>query len=295
MQLTRSSGPEAERPAVVRMRGVTVGYGDRPVVRDADLEVHDGEVVAVLGANGSGKTTLLRGLLGLAEVQAGTVEVLGRPLRHRRDRSRIGYVPQRHTLTGTVPTTVREVVSSGRLPRLGLLGRPRAHDREVVQQAIEAVDLGPLADRDLSELSGGQQRRTLIARALATEPAVLVMDEPTAGVDLASQHALAEVVRRLAAAGVTMVVVTHEVGPLAGVVSRVVVVEGGRIVSDGAPTARLLGLTGHLDAHDHGGADHAPEHGHDHGHGHGHSPGDGHHEDPPHEPRGWLDAPVGER
>ncbi|GMA85609.1 hypothetical protein GCM10025868_08590 [Angustibacter aerolatus] len=124
---------------------------------------------------------------------------------------------------------------------------------------------------------------------------MLVMDEPTAGVDLASQHALAEVVRRLAAAGVTMVVVTHEVGPLAGVVSRVVVVEGGRIVSDGAPTARLLGLTGHLDAHDHGGADHAPEHGHDHGHGHGHSPGDGHHEDPPHEPRGWLDAPVGER
>jgi zinc transport system ATP-binding protein len=218
---------------VVRLAGVSIGYGDRPVVRDIDLTVTDGEVVAVLGPNGSGKTTLVRGLLGLATVLSGEVELLGSPLRTRHDRARIGYVPQRHTVGGTVPSTVREVVASGRLPRLGWLGRLGARDRDVVERAIDAVDLGPLGGSDIAELSGGQQRRALIARALAGEPKVLIMDEPTAGVDLASQQALARTVARLTERGVTMLIVTHEVGPLADVLTRALVVTDGRITYDG--------------------------------------------------------------
>src|SRR4051794_11579576 len=142
---------------VVRMRDVSIGYGDRAIVRDVDLTVSDGEVVAVLGANGSGKTTLVRGLLGLATVMRGEVELLGRPLSRRRDRAAIGYVPQRHTIGGAIASTVREVVSSGRLPRLGLLGRLGPADRTVVTSAIDAVHLTPFADTNVAELSGGQQ------------------------------------------------------------------------------------------------------------------------------------------
>ncbi|GAB3593984.1 metal ABC transporter ATP-binding protein [Angustibacter peucedani] len=263
---------------VVELRGVSVGYGERVVVRDVDLVVRDGEVVAVLGANGSGKTTLVRGLLGLATVLHGEIEVLGRSQRTRRDRARIGYVPQRHTVGGAIPSTVREVVASGRLPRLGLLGRQRAHDRQVVQEAIDAVHLGDLAGTDVGELSGGQQRRVLIARALAAEPEVLVMDEPTAGVDQASQHALAGTIRSLAARGVPMVVVTHEVGPLADVLTRAIVVDDGRITYDGP-------LPHAFDGHRHGegvGSDHH----------HLHDPLDPHEVRPGRGP-GWLDQPLG--
>jgi len=228
MPVTAAAGPP-----VVRLSGVSIGYGDRAVVRDVDLTVADGEVVAVMGANGSGKTTLVRGLLGLATVLAGDVEVLGRPLRTRQDRARVGYVPQRHTVGGAVASTVREVVASGRLARVGWLGRLGARDREVVQRAIEAVDLSPMAGSDIAELSGGQQRRVLIARALAAEPEVLVMDEPTAGVDLASQQALARTVGRLTERGVTMLIVTHEVGPLIDVVTRAIVLRDGSIAYDG--------------------------------------------------------------
>lgn len=242
----------ATQPPVVRMRDVTIGYGERPIVRGADLTVSDGEVVAVLGPNGSGKTTLVRGLLGLAQVMHGDIELSGRPVRSRRDRARVGYVPQRHTVGGAVPSTVREVVSSGRLARLGWLGRMRSADRRCVQEAIHAVRLTDHADADVAQLSGGQQRRVLIARALAAEPNVLVMDEPTAGVDRASQQALAETIRSLAARGVPMIVVTHEAGPLADVFTRAVVVSDGRIVFDGPVTELSHPSNGADDHHHHG-------------------------------------------
>ena len=244
---------------VVALRGVSVGYADRAVVHDVDLTIERGEVVAVLGANGSGKTTLVRGLLGLATVLTGTVELLGSPAGSRADHGRIGYVPQRHTVAGTIPSTVREVVSSGRLPRLGWLGRMRAADRAAVQAGIDAVDLTGLADTDIADLSGGQQRRVLIARALASEPEVLIMDEPTAGVDQASQQALARSVTRLVALGVTLIIVTHEVGPLAGVVTRAVVMADGQITYDGPLTTRMIGASdGAHDHHVHDPADPGP-------------------------------------
>jgi zinc transport system ATP-binding protein len=218
----------------VRLSGATIGYGDVPVVQGVDLTVQHGEAVAVLGSNGSGKTTLARGLLGLAGVLGGEVEVLGAPVGRLRERGRVGYVPQRHTVSGAVPATVREVVGVGRLARLGLLRRLGAADRAAVGDAVAAVGLAARMEEPVASLSGGQQRRVLVARALAAQPELLIMDEPTAGVDAASQDALAEVLARVSATGTTLLVVTHETGPLAGVLTRAVVVDHGRIRYDGS-------------------------------------------------------------
>ncbi len=217
----------------IGLHGASIGYGDVPIVREVDLAVAPGEAVAVLGSNGSGKTTLARGLLGLATVLAGEVSVLGAPVGRLRERGRVGYVPQRHTVSGAAPATVREVVSVGRLARLGLFRRLGAADRRAVADAVAAVGMADRMEDPVASLSGGQQRRVLVARALAAEPELLIMDEPTAGVDAASQEALAGVLARVSATGTTLLVVTHEAGPLAGVLSRAVVVESGRITYDG--------------------------------------------------------------
>jgi zinc transport system ATP-binding protein len=224
-----------DRPPVVRLRGAAIGYGDHPVVRGADLTVHRGEVIAVLGPNGAGKSTLVRGILGLARVSEGSVELFGTPARRFRDRWRIGYVPQRHTVAAGVPATVREVVASGRLPRVRRLRPMRPADRAAVDAAIATVGLRGLERVPVSTLSGGQQRRLLIARALAADPEVLVMDEPTAGVDATSQEALAATMRDLVEGGTTILLVTHELGVVASLITRVVEVRDGRITYDGPP------------------------------------------------------------
>ncbi len=220
-------------PAAVRLRDASIGYGDMPIVRCVDLTVGAGEAVAILGSNGSGKTTLARGLLGLAPVLGGEVELLGAPVGRLRERGRVGYVPQRHTVSGAVPATVREVVAVGRLPRLGLLRRLGAADRAAVGEAVAAVGLAHRMEEPIASLSGGQQRRVLVARALAAQPELLIMDEPTAGVDAASQDALAQVLTRVSAMGTTLLVVTHEAGPLSDVLTRAVVLDHGQIRYDG--------------------------------------------------------------
>ena len=219
---------------VIDLRGVSVGYDDRPAVRDVDLRVERGDVVALVGPNGSGKTTLVRGVLGLARVQAGEVELFGVPADRFGERYRIGYVPQRHTVGGGIPSTVEEVVSSGRLGRRRVSLRRTAADRAAIAAAIEAVGLAERRRATVASLSGGQQRRALIARALAGEPEVLVMDEPTAGVDAESQARLVDTLERLVAGGLTLLVVTHEVAPLRRILTRVVELDAGRLVRDTA-------------------------------------------------------------
>jgi zinc transport system ATP-binding protein len=231
-----SAPPDAP---VIELRAASIGYGEQRVLRNATLSVRRGDVVALVGPNGAGKTTLVRGVLGLAKVLAGDVDLFGVPANRFRERWRIGYVPQRHTVGGGVPSTVEEVVGSGRLARRPLLSRTSTHDRQVVADAIATVGLTERRRAAVATLSGGQQRRTLIARALASEPEVLVMDEPTAGVDAASQVTLVRTLGRLVAQGLTLVVVTHEVGPLLDVLTRVVVVEDGRITRDDLLAATL--------------------------------------------------------
>lgn len=230
---------------ILELHQVHLGYEGHRVVDSVDLAVQPGEVVAILGANGSGKSTLVRGILGLAQHQGGSIRAFGQPISELRDRWRIGYVPQRHTLAAGVPATVREVVASGRLARSRPWRRTTAADRDAIDAAIAAVDLAGRERSLVATLSGGQQRRVLVARALASDAELLLLDEPTAGVDADNQQALADTMTRLAAAGTTIVLVAHELGPAAPVIGRVVVLQGGRIAYDGPPT------DGHSDPHDH--------------------------------------------
>ncbi|MFI7026476.1 metal ABC transporter ATP-binding protein [Micromonospora sp. NPDC049900] len=221
-------------PDVITVEHGVVGYDGRPVLRDVSLTVTTGEVVAILGANGSGKSTLIRAVLGLVPLTAGSVILFGHRVRRFRQWQRLGYVPQRLGAGSGVPATVAEVVASGRLARRGILRPPGRADREAVAEALRAVGLADRAKDPVSTLSGGQQQRTLIARALAGRPELLVLDEPTAGVDAASQEAFAAALRGFVDDGGTVLLVAHELGPLRPLISRAIVVHQGQIAHDGA-------------------------------------------------------------
>jgi zinc transport system ATP-binding protein len=234
---------------VLELGHVVAGYGERPVLHEVSLTVPAGEVVAILGANGSGKSTMVHAALGLLPVRAGTVRLFGTPLARFRQRHRIGHVPQRVGAGGGVPASVVEVVGSGRLARQGLLRPRREVDRRAVAAALRAVGLVDRERDPVSDLSGGQQQRVLIARALAAEPDLLVLDEPTSGVDAASQLAFAVTLRAFVGGGGTVLLVAHELGPLEPLVDRAVVLHHGRVVHDGAVPAPA---GHHADpAHDH--------------------------------------------
>jgi len=236
--VSRTAGaPPSSDEVVIDLHRAAFGYGERAVLTDATLTIHRGEIVAVVGPNGSGKSTLMKGILGLNEQVAGSVTLFGVPSQDLHERARLGYVPQRHTLSASVRATAEEIVATGRLPRINWLGRLRATDRQIVARSLDVVGLADRAATEVSTLSGGQQRGVLIARALAGQPDVLIMDEPTAGVDAASQHVLADVLERLVERDVTMLIVTHELGALERLLTRIVVVDGGHIRFDGTPAA----------------------------------------------------------
>lgn len=221
--------------SVFELRSGCVALGGREILHDVSVTVGTGEFVAILGANGSGKTTLVRTLVGLVPLTAGSLQVFGTPVSRFRDWPRLGYVPQRLAVGGGVPATVREVVASGRTGRARRLRRLAAADRAAIEHALEDVGLAHRGSDAVGTLSGGQQQRVLIARALAGEPDVLVLDEPTAGVDADSQDTLAGALGHLAHQGGSVVLVAHELGPLADLIGRAVVMSGGRVVSDGPP------------------------------------------------------------
>jgi zinc transport system ATP-binding protein len=215
--------------------GVGVVLDGRPIVRDVTFDVVPGQVVAILGANGSGKSTLLKALVGLNPVSTGTVSVFGTPLRRFRDWYRVGYVPQRSNLSTGVPATVREVVASGRIARRRPFLPMSRHDQDLVDAAVDLVGLSGRSGHAVATLSGGQQQRVLVARTLAGEPDLLLLDEPNAGVDHGSQLAIAETLGGRADAGASVVVVLHELGPFAPLIDRVVALREGRVTYDGPP------------------------------------------------------------
>ncbi|WP_314172352.1 metal ABC transporter ATP-binding protein [Streptomyces winkii] len=228
---------------VMSLRAATASLGARTVLRGIDLTVDRGEVVAVLGSNGSGKSTAIRAVIGQVPLSGGELELFGTPFARFRDWRRIGYVPQRTTAAAGVPATVREVVSSGRLAHTKL--RPlRRGDKAAVARALDVVGLTHRAKDSVNALSGGQHQRVLIARALAAEPDLLIMDEPLAGVDLAAQDVLADALREQVARGASVLLVLHELGPLASLIDHAVLLRDG-LVERVADPGRLHDLACH--------------------------------------------------
>jgi ABC-type Mn2+/Zn2+ transport system ATPase subunit len=207
----------------IRFDRVTLGYGRRAVLRDVLLDVQPGDFLGIVGPNGAGKTTLLKALLGTLRPLRGTIETPQRGIV-------FGYVPQRQGVDETFPLTVREMVAMGRFARIGLFGRPRPEDRTRVLEAAEHAGIADLLERRYRTLSGGQKQRTLIARALAAEPTILVLDEPTNGMDLPAEHAIMELVRRLHQEDrLTVVMVSHLLNVVASYIDRLAIVGGGRL------------------------------------------------------------------
>jgi zinc transport system ATP-binding protein len=236
--------------AVVDVRDATVALGARRVLHGVDLVVRPGEVVTLLGPNGSGKSTLVRVAVGLVPVQAGTVRLFDLPIDRFRDWHRVGYVPQRTTASSGVPATVREVVAAGRLAQRRPFRRAGARDREAVERALDLVGLTERSADSVVELSGGQQQRVLIARAAAADPNLLVLDEPNAGIDRRSQEAFAHALRLFVASGRSVLLALHELGPLAVLVDRAVVLDAGRVVYSGPlPVPSIVAGMPHEHAH----------------------------------------------
>jgi zinc transport system ATP-binding protein len=236
-----------EPPVVLRAGSVVLD--GRSVLNDVDLRVDLGEVVCVLGPNGAGKSTLVRVLMGLQPLTSGALTLFGEPAGPAALKHRIGYVPQRIGATSGVPATVNEVVLTGRLHLIKRWRRAGAADREAVEHALRVVHLEGFGDRLVDRLSGGQQQRVLIARALAADADLLVLDEPTSGVDVTSQEVLADALAHIVEEHAkSILLVAHELGPLRRIVTRAVVLRDGRVVHDG-PLPEHSGLEEHSHPH----------------------------------------------
>lgn len=207
---------------MIRTEALGVEFGGQAVLRDVSIEVHPGEFVALMGANGTGKTTLVRTVLGLVRPSMGKVWLLDTPVSHFRDWSKVSYVPQRLLATSAVPLSVEEAVRSALTSPRSRFRLGRGH-KTIVMQALEQVGMVERAKDRLEDLSGGQQRRVMIARALATNADLLIMDEPTAGVDAGEQVRLAGHIADLHAAGAAIVLITHDLGPVASLAQRAIV------------------------------------------------------------------------
>lgn len=203
-------GPPAAEVPALECVDVCVRYpqADRPAVRKVSLRVPQGSRVALLGANGAGKSTLLKAAAGLLPLESGTIRVHGSPAGgccHR-----VAYLAQRSDLDWRFPMTVRRLVLTGRYVHLGWFRRPGREDRAIVERVLGVLEIGDLAERRISELSGGQQQRTLLARAMAQEADMLLLDEPLNGVDAKTRQVVTDVLRRLAKEGKTIVAATHD-------------------------------------------------------------------------------------
>jgi ABC-type Mn2+/Zn2+ transport system ATPase subunit len=232
-----TAAPTAARAAddaCLTAQGVTVQYGSRRVLEDVTLTVPQGGQVAIVGPNGAGKSTFFKSVVGLVPLTGGSVGLHGGELEQRREP--IAYVPQREEIDWRFPVTVADVVLMGRYGRLGWLRRPRATDREVAARCLDELGIAHLARRPIGELSGGQQQRVFLARALAQEPHVLLLDEPFTGVDATGKEALLALLAGLRARDITVLVSTHDM-VTASTRFALVALLNRRLVAYGPPAA----------------------------------------------------------
>ena len=223
-------------------------------LQGVDFTLPRGTALGIVGPNGSGKSTLLKAVAGLVAPTEGTVLVQGMKPRDLPPGT-IGYVPQIEDVDWQFPVSVRDVVTMGRYPRVGAFRRFSAHDHRAVARAIDALDLGAIAERHISELSGGQQQRAFVARAIAQEPLLLLLDEPTTGVDAATEESLLRLVRGLVADGLPVLMTTHDLDRAPEWFDRLIVVDR-KILADGTPNDVLesgayAGIREHTHTHGH--------------------------------------------
>lgn len=230
------------------------------VLKNSTFKILPGEYCAIIGPNGGGKTTLVRLLLGLEKPTSGEIKLFGTPQKRFRAWNRIGYVPQRSALVdGSFPATVREVVGMGRYARRGIFGFESHEDKAAIVEAMELMGVSDLSDRLIGNLSGGQRQRVMIARALASEPDVLIVDEPNTGVDVESQHRFYELLRTLnKTKKLSILFITHDVGVIAEDITRLLFVNQSVLVSQSPSEmlrcdemSRLYGTPAHLVSHNH--------------------------------------------
>ncbi len=220
-------------PPLVDVHDVTVAYHRKPVLWDIDLQLPEPRLVGVVGPNGAGKSTLIKAILGLVPLASGEVQVYGQPLAEVR--KRIGYVPQRESVDWDFPVSVRDVVLMGTYGRLGWFRRPGHAEKEMADECLAKVGLADLSRQQIGQLSGGQQQRTFLARALAQQADIYLMDEPMAGVDAATEHVIFGLLQELRAAGKLVVVVHHDLRTVPKYFDHVVLLNM-RLVASG-PTA----------------------------------------------------------
>ncbi|MHC4671249.1 MAG: metal ABC transporter ATP-binding protein [Planctomycetota bacterium] len=193
---------------LLEIHDLTVSYEKKPVLWGIDLKVDEGRLVGIIGPNGAGKSTLIKAVMGLLPLSSGWVKCYGKPV--NRQRRMIGYVPQRESVDWDFPVTAFDVVLMGRYGQVGVFRRPGRRDRLIARECLEKVGMGPLADRQISNLSGGQQQRVFLARALAMESQIYLMDEPFVGVDAATESAIVSLLKELRDLGKTCLVVHHD-------------------------------------------------------------------------------------
>jgi manganese/zinc/iron transport system ATP- binding protein len=212
--------PVPGAPPAVEVHDLTVAYRVQPVLWDVDLELPEGKLIAIVGPNGAGKSTLLKAILGLVRPLTGRIEVFGAPYAKRR--SWVGYVPQRESVDWDFPTSALDVVTMGLYGQIGWLRRPRREHRELALACLEKVGIPHLAGRQISQLSGGQQQRVFLARALAQDARLYLMDEPFSGVDATTERAILALLEELRSTGRTVVAVHHDLQTVAEYFDHVV-------------------------------------------------------------------------
>ena len=220
----------------LELHDLSVSYQKKPVLYGVDLEVPEGSLVGLIGPNGAGKSTLIKAVMGLLPLNGGWVKVFGEPF--AKAKQRVGYVPQRESVDWDFPVNVMDVVLMGRYGKLGLFRRPGKEDREKAREALDKVSMLPFANRQISNLSGGQQQRVFLARALAQESDLYLMDEPFAGVDAATERAIIALLQELKARGRTIMVVHHDLTTAREYFDRLVLLNM-RVVATG-PTDEIF-------------------------------------------------------
>lgn len=192
----------------IEVHDLTVAYHHRPVLWDIDVTYPEGKLIAIVGPNGAGKSTLIKAIMGLVPLASGHVSIYNKPA--DQGKTAVAYVPQRGSVDWDFPTTSLDVVLMGRYGQLPLFGRPRRRDKEIARQSLDKVGMADFAHRQISQLSGGQQQRVFLARALAQQTRIYLMDEPFAGVDASTEHAIVTLLQELREQGSTLVVVHHD-------------------------------------------------------------------------------------